>query len=486
MITIDATTAPAPAERYALDLLVDLARLLPTAADADGSCASAVRIGASDGGAGAWTPAERPVDGVFEVAPGRVSVPRRVLRDVTAIAAAAAEQGSARHDRFGRVPSAENRLVARGTERDAPLSRLAIALRQAVVRAAEQRPVFLLEPWPEGRRWGAALSHDLDVVAAWPLFTGLRLVELLKRGNAGDALRVLGAAAGRVLGAPVFDGVRTLLETEARAGVGSTWFILCGTPTLATFRAGDLTYRPESAAARRILAAVGGAGHEFGLHGSFATFDAPNVFGEQRRHLQALTAAPVCGVRQHFLRFRFMDTAHAMHGAGFAFDSSIGFADRNGFRLGAADVVPLWDVARGAPAEVEEAPFAWMDRALSKYRGIESPDAWVADAMELARTTREVEGAWVGIWHPNLTPALGYPGAPEAYRALVHGLLDMDPWMGPMRDLVAWRRTRREARAVAVRPGGPVLVRQVAPPCGHAPRPGLETPDGRPVASAPA
>src|SRR5256885_6263019 len=39
---------------------------------------------------------------------------------------------------------------------------------------------------------------------------------------------------------------RTLLETERQHGVLSTWFVLCGTPTLATMRAGDLTYRPRS------------------------------------------------------------------------------------------------------------------------------------------------------------------------------------------------------------------------------------------------
>src|SRR2546430_9989656 len=57
-------------------------------------------------------------------------------------------------------------------------------------------------------------------------------------------------------------------------------------------------------------------------------------------------------------------------------------------------------------------PFTWMDRALSKYRGIEDPAAWSKDALELATTARAVGGLWVGLWHPNLTPALGFPDAP--------------------------------------------------------------------------
>ena len=81
-----------------------------------------------------------------------------------------------------------------------------------------------------------------------------------------------------------------------------------------------------------------------------------------------------------------------MSSAGFAYDSTFGFSDRNGFRLGVADVLPAWlDSGEGGqPAGIDEVPFTWMDRALSKYQGIESPQAWVEDAIELARACRAV------------------------------------------------------------------------------------------------
>jgi hypothetical protein len=34
--------------------------------------------------------------------------------------------------------------------------------------------VRLAEPWPEGRRWAAVFTHDLDVVALWPVFAAAR------------------------------------------------------------------------------------------------------------------------------------------------------------------------------------------------------------------------------------------------------------------------------------------------------------------------
>jgi hypothetical protein len=184
---------------------------------------------------------------------------------------AAEEQRSEQRDRHDRVPASENALVRAGVERDLILQQVAARFRQEVVQAAGSRPVRLVAPWPGDHRWAAGLSHDLDVVAFWPLFTGLRLTELVRHGDLRRAARTLAAAGAAALADPVRRGIDRLLEQERRVGLRSTWFVLCGTPTLATFKAGDLTYSPESPRASAIFKQVRDAGHEIGLHGSFET-----------------------------------------------------------------------------------------------------------------------------------------------------------------------------------------------------------------------
>ena len=120
--------------------------------------------------------------------------------------------------------------------------------------------------------------------------------------------------------------------------------------------------------------------------------------GEQRRRLAGLSGAPTSGVRQHYLRMRPGRTQRVMSEAGFRYDATFGFPDRNGFRLGTADVVPAWDDSRGAVADLSEVPLTWMDRAMSKYSGVEAPGAWVDDAIDLSRTPRGAEGMLVGLW----------------------------------------------------------------------------------------
>jgi peptidoglycan/xylan/chitin deacetylase (PgdA/CDA1 family) len=443
-------------ERHGLDVLLDLSRLLVVLDPA----ADVVRLTI-----GASSPVSLDTfvrhDVIPERADGEVRVGRDVLTCVTALAGAGAEQDVRATDRHGRVPSAENPLVRAGRERVPVVQGYAVALRAAVLAVAGRRPVRLLAPWPDGRRWAAAITHDLDVVSGWPVFTLLRIAELLRRGEGARARRVVGAAARAVGKNPVLAGVRELLEAERAAGLPATWFVLCGTPTPASWLRGDLTYTPESDSNRRLLDEIMQAGHEIGLHGSFATtLDADRLRDERERLGRLIGGLPI-GVRQHFLRMRPGQTQAAMRAAGFQYDATYGFPDRNGLRLGVADSVPAW-FSDGAPL-LETVPLVWMDRALSKYRGVEDPKAWIADALSLAATCREAEGLWVGLWHPNLIAALGFPGAPEALRQLLASLAADAPYWGTLGRIVDWRRARRAVRVRRFAPGGtPDLVTAAA------------------------
>lgn len=451
-----------PQEHYGLDVLLAASRLLR--ADAGPELVQVVvgGEGSAPPGLDAWITAEQR----FEHRDGEVVLPRSVLRHITALAGAGAEQRTAVRDRYGRVPSAENPLVRAKRWGDPIVARAAAALRATVLRVAGRRPIRLIAPWPQRRRWAAAFTHDVDVVAWWPVFTLLRLAELGRKGQLGRAARAAAAAARAAFGDPVGDGVTRILEIEAALAVRSTWFVICATPTLATFRAGDATYRPEGRAAGRVLQRIDAAGHEIGLHGSFATFAEPPAFEHERTRLETLVGRSVRGVRQHFLRMNPGITQRGMQAAGFSYDATFGFSDRGGYRLGVADVVPAWDAARDAGGPLLEVPLTWMDRALSKYQGVEDPRAWVDEALTLAHTCRDVEGLWVGLWHPNLTPPLGFPGAPEQYGRLVETIVrdPSPPYIDALGAIVEWCAVRRSVRARTVAPDGRVELRTDAPP----------------------
>jgi hypothetical protein len=462
MIRLDSTQDRLlPSERFGLEVLIDQSRLLVAEqAECDLVRLTVVEDDTPGGPAAALAP-----DKALERGDGEVRVTTAALRAVTEIAGGGAEQRATVTDRHGRVPASENPLVAAGRSREPLVSLLAVELRRAASAAAGRRPIRLLSPWPHGHRWAAVITHDLDVVEWWALFPLLRIAELGRKGAWRLSARVARAAQRSIGRDPVSRGVHGLIQLEAHHAIAATWFVICAEPSLKSIVAGDSTYRPDSPATNRILDAIAHAGHEIGLHGSFSTGEDSAQMAAQRRWLDRLAGRPITGVRQHFLKMRPSVTQRNMVAAGFEYDATWGFADRNGFRLGVADVVPAWDAERGEPLPLDLLPLMWMDRALSKYAGVEEAERWIEDGLELVDECRAVDGVWVGLWHPNTTEALGFPGAEPALVRMLHTLASDRPYFAAARKIVEWRRFRRSVRAARVTADGRVWLTAGA---GHA------------------
>lgn len=471
MIRVAASSSLTPLERFALDVLVDQSRLLIL--DDDSADVVVVSDVSAEGQESPQLESWARTDS-FDRTDAHVGIPRALLRSVGAIASTLAEQQSDAADRFGRVPSSVNEVYAAGIARNPIVSRCAIALRKAVLDVAGNRPVALLQPWPDGHRWGAALTHDLDVVEWWPAFTALRIAELAGKSEWRLIRQVLAALPFALRDNPVRRGIESILSAERDTSIRSSWYVLCGAPTLASMRRGDLTYRPDATLTKTVLAAIESGAHEIGLHGSFDTMLSVDAFDGQRRRLQTMTSSDVRGVRQHYLRMRPGRTQRGMEQAGFAYDATFGFPDLNGFRLGVADVVTHFDAEHGASSAFDRVPLVWMDRTLSKYQRIEQPARWIDDATQLAQVCAEVEGLWVGLWHTNITTSLGYPEGERAYRVLLQMLRERRPFIAPLADIVEWRRRRRRARATAIDERGRPVA---SPDTGDAP-PALENAAG--------
>src|SRR5687767_9272628 len=270
-----------PAEKFGLDVILDLSRLLV----AERAECDLVRLTVSHRGSAGSAAADLSSRAALELADGEVRVTGAALRAIAEIAGGAIEQRSTASDRHGRVPASDNPLVAAGQSRRPVVSLLANDLRQAVLAVAGRRPVRSLAPWPEGHRWAAVVTHDLDVVDWWPLFPLLRMAQLGAKGDWDIVSRVARAARRSIRRDPVSRGIHSLLQLEAHHRVRATWFVICADPTIRSMIAGDSTYRADGAPARRILSDLAQAGHEIGLHGSFATAHNSKAMMTQRRTL---------------------------------------------------------------------------------------------------------------------------------------------------------------------------------------------------------
>ncbi len=399
--------------------------------------------GSGDGAAVAAWPAD----------PGAgFAVPFDLVASAFVLLACWDERTTGERDKYGRLPFSASVFAANpGLKIDEPaVDRYAELLRGALApRLAE----LGLEPLPTaGALWGArgrfaiALTHDLDNLWRWT-----------RRGFAASGYRTLRAARrldARGVGRELGDGAdwlarhswrRTdpfwtfpqLLRGEDVRGVSSTFFVIARHTHKQDGNQPE-TYRRKIPEA---LGLVTAAGREVGLHGNDADRLALAEVTLDRDDLAARSGRPVTGVRYHYLRALYHETLPLLEQAGFTYDTTMAFAEHEGFRCGCSFPFRPYSLEEERPLELVELPLAVMDGTLQEphYRDLEAEEAEKAAAAVLARALRS-GGAVSLLWHNNRFDKRVSRGYDKVYWRLLDQALAHGAWCSSATDVVArWK-----------------------------------------------
>jgi len=290
-----------------------------------------------------------------------------------------------RHDRFPASASCLDPL-------DPPLERLRRRLTPGPPR------------W-RGARFAVALTHDVDVPWRWTRAgvrsSAARLKAHVVTGRPRAALR-----EGRSLWSlPVHKLRRTdpnwrfdrIVALEADHGARSTFFVLARHRHRADGPAPEVYERLRP----RLVEILREGGAEIGLHGSYTAARDDGLLAEEKLALEGLTD-PVRGQRYHYLRVDPHANLAPLEALGFAYDSSLGFADAPGFRAGIAHPFRPWDAERERPLDLVEVPLAAMDATLAEERflGLSAARAWPR-LERLLDWAAAHGGGFAVLWHNN-------------------------------------------------------------------------------------
>ena len=160
----------------------------------------------------------------------------------------------------------------------------------------------------------------------------------------------------------------------------------------------DRTYKIQDPLARRALAAVKENGADIGLHASYAAGQEPRLIARERALLEKTAGIPITKNRHHILGWRETSDGHEIAAGGIGWDSTMGYADVPGFRLGVCRPVPLFDPIAQKPLGIEEHPMTIMECTLSKYMNLDEEQAF-ACVRRLADATIRYRGEFVVNWH---------------------------------------------------------------------------------------
>ncbi len=388
---------------------------------------SFVALGADGGLVGAFPVAS----GDDDPAAPRFAVPFDLVASAFVLLAAWDELTSPVRDAHGRFPFAASTFAAEplldiGRP---PVDRYAGLVRGLVDArlAALGRPPLEPPQWGAGEPFALALTHDVDDLRRWILrgllAGGNYLAATARAGRLAHGhvvhghLARLGLAREGLYGTDPYRTIQSLLDGESRRGADSTFFVLPGHSHPNDGLQPEVYRRRVPA----LLALLATHEREIGLHGNHRDAHDPAALRADRASLADRARAAVAGVRYHYLKCLYHDTLPMLDDAGFAYDTSLAFAEHEGWRCGFSQPFHPYDVARERQLDLVELPLALMDSTLQdpKYRGLSLPEARDA-ALAIARRLRETGGGSSVLWHHNRF----HPQAGHGYGEIYWDLLD--------------------------------------------------------------
>lgn len=347
--------------------------------------------------------------------------------------------GSAR-DHFDRALASDTLLGALGMLNRPVLAEYAASLAD-LARAAGYAPQT--GPRFAGRAWALCLTHDIDHLNKFtPGFAYRELVRLFLLNREGvpfgarmKRLREYVFSVLRMRNPPK-ESIRALLDLERANGVRATWFVKAGGRDKR-----DDRYSLRSGFMQWMFARLREDGHELGLHPGFASSLDSAAIDAERHALSNASGRELRAVRQHYLRFRAPGTWVAQSASGFHADSTLGFAEHEGFRNGACHPFLAFDLDARRALPLWEVPLHVMDGTLQQYRAFDA-----AASEERINALRCIVAGQNGVFtvlvHNIVADRHDYPGWDVIFEALAAAGRDPDVYCGTVSEVIdAWVRS---------------------------------------------
>jgi hypothetical protein len=322
-------------------------------------------------------------------------------------------------------------------------------------RRAELAATHELEPlWPEGRRFAACLTHDVDLLG--PRSTPRQILRHARAGLERDGTmrrfarpgaRIARSLRGGVARVPsVRDTIERSVELERSRGLTASY--LFTPPPGRDASRFDCVYAPDDLCrfrgARRSVAelmrTLAEEGFDVGLHGSYHAGVRPGVLERERATIERATGLTIVSTRQHLLHWDVRTSPALQASAGLRVDSSLGFNRNVGFRAGTSLPFRLFDVAAGGELDLLEVPPVLQDVSLLDTWGLElDPERARQLVAGFASAAADAGAAVTLVFHPD---KLTNPQWLGLYEWTLDHLVERGAWITSLRGADEWWRER--------------------------------------------
>lgn len=270
----------------------------------------------------------------------------------------------------------------------------------------------LVPNWqPKKKDFNIKLTHDIDHIRQfYPIKIALKV---FRRGfsDPKSLLNFLFPSTD-----PFLIGLYRLADLAERYGYTNTaFYFLVDQPLLYGSH-----FNIFSRISKRCIADLQQRGFEIGFHSGYNTLFDFSRFRAEKELLDEILGEAYYGGRQHYLRFRVPETWRYWEKAGLLYDTSMGYAEREGFRCGTCHAFAPFDIEQDRELDLQEYPLIVMDGTLIIYRAY-TPEEGLERTLLLANRCKRVEGTFTLLWH-NVTFSKEGEAWEETYEKILKSL----------------------------------------------------------------
>ncbi|SNT36043.1 hypothetical protein SAMN05421640_3538 [Ekhidna lutea] len=269
--------------------------------------------------------------------------------------------------------------------------------------------------------FGLLLSHDIDVIDkyGWP-HLGYKIKELL--GLVKSEHSFLSLLKSTITSAFHFINpwrpnpywnFEYLHNIESRHNIKASYYFLDKDNT------GGSRYSFDEKRLVSLFKKLKNHKHEIGIHGTTKTANDSDMLVDEISRLMDSSKVDISGGRQHRLWLDPLKTFKIHEQSGLKYDSSFGFAEREGFRNSFCLPFKPYDFENQRAIDVWQFPLMVMDVTLFSYRKLDAPNEALTSIEKLLHEVEKHNGIITLLWHNSFFDETLYPKVTTTYEQIL-------------------------------------------------------------------
>jgi len=247
------------------------------------------------------------------------------------------------------------------------------------------------------RKFQVIPTHDVDLPKLW---WGVKDVvksiagDLFKRKDLKSIIWTVKNYFKTIKGAKdPFDTFEYLMDLSEKNNLTSHFFFMSGGTS-----SKDNYYKISNPTIKSLMMKIKDRGHIIGFHPSYNAYNEDSQFKKELVKLNENSPSNVSCGREHFLRFEVPSTWQIWENNGMKWDSSMSYADNEGFRCGVCYPFSVFNIIEGKQLKLQEKPLIVMDGSLVTYQNISVEEAYNKVNILLLEV-KKYNGEFVFLWH---------------------------------------------------------------------------------------